>query len=88
MEITYEKALAEAFAVIMKLEFSDIQKIPDEFLNTLKNKGFEDALILFPKHHEKLIKVSAGGFTNESDADSEAIKVKNAINQSTWIYKK
>ena len=37
MEITYEKALAEAFAVIMKLEFSDIQKIPDEFLNTLKN---------------------------------------------------
>lgn len=26
MEITYEKALAEAFAVIMKLEFSDIQK--------------------------------------------------------------
>ena len=37
MEITYEKALAEAFAVIMTLEFSDIQKIPDEFLNTLKN---------------------------------------------------
>ena len=37
MEITYEKALAEAFAVIMKLEFSVIQKIPDEFLNTLKN---------------------------------------------------
>ncbi len=37
MKITYEKALAEAFAVIMKLEFSDIQKIPDEFLNTLKN---------------------------------------------------
>ena len=36
MEITYEKALAEAFAVIMTLEFSDIQKIPDEFLNTLK----------------------------------------------------
>ena len=37
MEITYEKALAEAFAVIMKLEFSDIDKIPDNFLNTLKN---------------------------------------------------
>ena len=37
MEITYEKALAEAFAVIMKLEFSDIQKIPGKFLNTLKN---------------------------------------------------
>ena len=64
------------------------KKNADKLLNTLKNKGFEDALILFPKHHEKLIKVSAGGFTNESDADSEAIKVKNAINQSTWIYKK
>lgn len=37
MEITYEKALAESFAVIMKLEFSDIEKIPKEFLNTLKN---------------------------------------------------
>ena len=37
MEITYEKALAEAFAVIMKLEFRDIDKIPDNFLNTLKN---------------------------------------------------
>lgn len=42
MEITYEKALAEAFAVIMKLEFSDIQKIPDEFLNTLKNNMDQD----------------------------------------------
>ena len=37
MEITYEKALAEAFAVIMKLEFDDIKKIPEDFLNTLKN---------------------------------------------------
>lgn len=37
MEITYEKALAEAFAVIMKLEFDDIKKIPKDFLNTLKN---------------------------------------------------
>lgn len=64
------------------------KKNAEKLLKTLKNKGFEDALILFPKHHEKLIKVSAGGFTNETDADSEAIKVKNAINQSTWIYKK
>lgn len=37
MEITYEKALAEAFAVIMKLEFDDMKKIPEDFLNTLKN---------------------------------------------------
>ena len=32
MEITYEKALAEAFAVIMRLEFDEIKKIPDNFL--------------------------------------------------------
>lgn len=42
MEITYEKALAEAFAVIMKLEFSDIDKIPDNFLNTLRNNMDEE----------------------------------------------
>lgn len=31
MEITYEKALAEAFAVIMKLEFDDIKNFKKNF---------------------------------------------------------
>ena len=59
-----------------------------KLLNTLKNKGFENAEIIYPKRSEKLIKVSAGGFTNESDADQEALKVAESMNQATWIYKK
>lgn len=64
------------------------KKNAKKLLNTLKNKGFENAEILYPKRNEKLIKVSAGGFRNESDADQEALKVAKAINQATWIYKK
>ena len=48
----------------------------------------ENAEIIYPKRSEKLIKVSAGGFTNESDADQEALKVAESMNQATWIYKK
>ena len=59
-----------------------------KLLNTLKNKGFDNAEILYPKRNEKLIKVSAGGFKNESDADQEAVKVAESINQATWIYRK
>ena len=59
-----------------------------KLLTTLKNKGFENAEIIYPKRNEKLIKVSAGGFTNESDADQEAQKVAKTMNQTTWIYKK
>ena len=59
-----------------------------KLLSTLKNKGFENAEIIYPKRSEKLIKVSAGGFRNESDADQEAQKVAETMNQATWIYKK
>lgn len=59
-----------------------------KLLNTLKNKGFENAEIIYPKRNEKLIKVSAGGFSNESDANHEALKVSEIMNQATWIYKK
>jgi cell division protein FtsN/nucleoid DNA-binding protein len=59
-----------------------------KLLNTLINKGFENAEIIYPKRNEKLIKVSAGGFRNESDADQEALKVAESMNQATWIYKK
>ena len=59
-----------------------------KLLTTLKNKGFENAEIIYPKRNEKLIKVSAGGFRNESDADQEAQKVAKMMNQTTWIYKK
>jgi len=59
-----------------------------KLLTTLKNKGFENAEIIYPKRNEKLIKVSAGGFINESDADQEAQKVAKMMNQTTWIYKK
>ncbi|PWK20238.1 sporulation related protein [Arcicella aurantiaca] len=64
------------------------KKNAQKLLNALKNKGFEDAKLIFPKHSEKLIKVSAGGFANEFEAESEALKVNNATSQSTWIYKK
>lgn len=64
------------------------KKNAKKLLNILKNKGFENAEIMYPKRNEKLIKVSAGGFRNESDADQEALKVAEAINQVTWIYKK
>jgi nucleoid DNA-binding protein len=59
-----------------------------KLLNSLKNKGFENAEIIYPKRNEKLIKVSAGGFRNESDAEQEALKVAESMNQATWIYKK
>ena len=64
------------------------KKNAKKLLNILKNKGFDNAEIMYPKRNEKLIKVSAGGFRNESDADQEALKVAEAINQATWIYKK
>lgn len=59
-----------------------------KLLNVLKNSGFENASIIYPKRNEKLIKVSAGGFKSELMADQESKKVANALNQSTWIYKK
>jgi cell division septation protein DedD/nucleoid DNA-binding protein len=59
-----------------------------KLLNQLKQKGFEDASLIFPKRNEKLIKVSAGGFFNESEADSQAAIVSEAIKQPTWVYKK
>lgn len=59
-----------------------------KLLNSLKNKGFGYAKIIYPKRNEKLIKVSAGGFLNESDADLAALKVSESMNQTTWIYKK
>ena len=58
-----------------------------KLLTTLINSGFADAEIIYPKSNEKLIKVSAGGFHNESDAEQEAIKVENTIDSKTWIYK-
>ena len=57
-------------------------------LNSLINKGFEDAEIIYPKRNEKLIKVSAGGFRYELDAAREALKVTESMNQAIWIYKK
>ena len=59
-----------------------------KLLNTLINKGFENAEIIYPRRSEKLMKVSAGGFRNQSDADQEAKKVAETMNQATWIYKK
>lgn len=59
-----------------------------KLLAALKNSGFENAAIIYPKRNEKLIKVSAAGFNNESIADQEARRVAEALNQSTWIYKK
>lgn len=59
-----------------------------KLLNTLKSKGFDEAEIIYPKRNEKLIKVAAGGFVNESEADEQARKVADALNQTTWIYSK
>ena len=59
-----------------------------KLLNTLKSKGFDEAEIIYPKRNEKLIKVSAGGFENETEADEQARKVADALNQTTWIYNK
>jgi cell division protein FtsN len=64
------------------------KKNAKSLLNTLKSKGFEDATIIYPTRNEKLIKVSAGGFNSETQADQEALKVSQSINQETWIYKK
>ena len=54
----------------------------------MKSKVFEDASIIFPNRNEKLVKVSAGGFSTETEAQEEAHKVSQSINQETWIYKK
>ncbi len=59
-----------------------------KLLNTLINKGFENAEIIYPKRSEKLMKVSACGFRNQSDANQEAKKITEMMNQATWIYKK
>jgi cell division protein FtsN/nucleoid DNA-binding protein len=64
------------------------KKNAKKLMKTLKLKGFEDASIIYPTKNEKLIKVSAGGFNSEIQADQEAQKVAEAINQATWIYKK
>ena len=64
------------------------KKNAKSLLNTLKSKGFENASIIYPTRNEKLIKVSAGGFNSETQADQEALKVSQSINQETWIYKK
>ncbi|MDZ7936570.1 MAG: SPOR domain-containing protein [Emticicia sp.] len=64
------------------------KKNAKKLVSSLKSKGFEDASIIYPNKNEKLIKVSAGGFNSETQADQEALKVTQAINQATWIYKK
>lgn len=64
------------------------KKNANSLLDKLKSKGFEDASIIYPSDNEKLIKVSAGGFSNESEANQKAARVTQAINQDTWIYKK
>lgn len=65
MEITYEKALAEALAVIMRLEFDEIKKIPDNFLNTLKNNMDEE--------YYKTIKVDEDYIDNKLSEDAKGI---------------
>ncbi len=57
-----------------------------KLLRTLKNKGFDEAQLIYPKNNEKLIKVAAGGFQDEFEADKKAPQVSEAINQATWIY--
>ncbi len=57
-------------------------------LYVLKSKGFSKASILKPSKRGRLIKVSAGGFTDEQSANEEAVKVAKAINQNAWIFKK
>ena len=64
------------------------KKNAKSLLHTLKSKGFEDASIIYPSRNEKLIKVSAGGFNTETQAEDEALKVSQSINQEIWIYKK
>ncbi len=57
-----------------------------KLLKTIKNKGFDEARLIYPKNSEKLIKVAAGGFQNETEADQQAVKVSESMNQTTWIY--
>lgn len=64
------------------------KKNAKNLLNTLKSKGFDDAIIIYPNRNEKLIKVSVEGFNSETQAYQEALKVSQSINQETWIYKK
>jgi cell division septation protein DedD len=57
-----------------------------KLVKTLKNKGFEEARLIYPKNNEKLIKVTAAGFQNEFEADKQAVQISEAISQATWIY--
>jgi cell division septation protein DedD/nucleoid DNA-binding protein len=57
-----------------------------KLVRTLKNKGYEEAKLIYPKNNEKLIKVTAGGFQNEFEADKQAVQISEAISQATWIY--
>jgi nucleoid DNA-binding protein/cell division septation protein DedD len=59
-----------------------------KLLKTLKNKGFDEAQLIYPKNNEKLIKVAAGVFQNELEADKQAVQISEAISQATWIYEK
>lgn len=58
-----------------------------KLLRKLKRKGFKQAILMPRMPNEKLIKVSTGGYFNETDAAHQSRVVAQAIGHKTWVFK-
>ncbi|TLV02971.1 HU domain-containing protein [Dyadobacter luticola] len=56
-------------------------------LTELKGKGFENAAILPATRYSKKVKVSIGGYDNETDAYRSSAKLKQVIGEEGWVFK-
>ena len=57
-----------------------------QFLNVIKNSGFEYHIVPEPLNNTK--KLLIGPYTNRSEADAAIIRVKDRINKSAFVIKK
>ncbi|MFC0182385.1 SPOR domain-containing protein [Pseudarcicella hirudinis] len=64
------------------------EKNADKMRRILKSNGLDQKVeFLFPVKNEKLIKVSAGEFSDETEAKAFSKTVSDKIKQQTWVFK-
>lgn len=64
------------------------EKNADKMRKILKSNGLDQKIeFLFPVKNEKLIKVSAGEFSDETEAKTFSKTVSDKIKQQTWVFK-
>ncbi|WP_138485015.1 HU domain-containing protein [Dyadobacter bucti] len=57
-------------------------------LNQLKEKGYDEALILPGDRYSSKVKVAVKGFDNERDAYVASSQLKSVIGEQGWVFKK